>query len=82
MQAGQLANILRRAHQDAPEKMQSTGVRLFAIKYADEIQSMKRDGISVRRLVELADIGDYTSEIGKGIILADYVGLKSDNLWF
>ena len=79
---------LRRAYNDAPYRRQATSLHLFGIKYAKVLALIQRKhGLSrnelLKMLVSQADISDsYTTEINKGINLADFVDVKTSRLWF
>ncbi len=69
-----LAETLRDMYSNAPQGDKTTMIRLFGIKYADEL---KNSTMSMSRIAELAQIGvNYHAEISKGIRLAKYVKLK------
>jgi len=61
---------------DANKADEPTMIRLFGIKYADEIKNCKA---SYKDYIELSGIDrgiSYQAEIGKGVQLAKYVKLK------
>jgi hypothetical protein len=61
---------------DANKDDEPTMIRLFGIKYADEIRNCKA---SYKDYIELSGIDrgiSYQAEIGKGVQLAKYVKLK------
>ena len=69
----ELASELRDMYSSAPKGETTTFIRLFGIKYVDEI---KNCGHSVKEIVRLSGIGDYQAEVNKGMQLAKYVELK------
>ncbi len=71
----ELANVLSDMHQNALHGEKPTMIRLFGIKYADEIRDC---GASVAKIVRLSTVGDsYNAEVSKGIQLARYVIARS-----
>ena len=71
----ELANILSDMHQNAAHGEKPTMIRLFGIRYADEIRDC---GESVAKIVRLSSVGDsYNAEVSKGIQLARYVIARS-----
>ena len=88
----QAAKLLRAAYDKAPKGERTLGIRLFGIKYADELQELTSDGSSVSTVVEeivrkaqplgKSKKGDYLTEVQKGMKLAKYVSLKDKDLWF
>lgn len=82
MNVDELANSLRNAYHNAPDRRKMTGIYLFAIRYANDIDSMKRSGTSVADLIKIAGIPSLTTEINDGMNIANYVDVKTDNLWF
>lgn len=88
----QAAKLLRAAYDEAPRGERTLGIRLFGIKYADELQELTSGGSSVSTVVEelvrkaqplgKSKKGDYSTEVQKGMKLAKYVSLKDKDLWF
>lgn len=67
----ELAKALSDMHRNAPQGEKPTMIRLFGIKYADEIRDC---GGSVAEIVRLSSVSDsYNAEVSKGIQLARYV---------
>lgn len=67
-----LADRLRLMYSNAPKGEQTTYIRLFGIKYADEIA-----GLPLVELIERAGLKrSYDTEVRKGVRLAKYVELK------
>ena len=72
MNITQAAYILRDMYNRAPYGEKTTYIRLFGIKYAEEIAHISRS-----ELVDLAGIkSSYDTEIYKGIKLSKYVEIK------
>ena len=70
----ELAKTLKDMYNNAPQGDSTTMIRLFGIKYADEL---KKCTSSMSNIAELAEIGiNYHAEISKGIRLAKYVSIK------
>jgi hypothetical protein len=66
-----LATELKKMHDDALEGDSTTMIRLFGIKYSEELKSCT---CSMSEIAKLAGIGiNYHAEISKGIRLAKYV---------
>ena len=87
----QAAMLLRAAYDNALKGEKTTGIHLFGIKYAHELQKLTSDGSSIsdviKEIVEKArplgdSKGSYTIEVSKGMKLAKYVSLKDQDLWF
>lgn len=70
--------ILRRAYNNAPDKEMMTGLFLFGIKYADDL-----DELPLRDVVREAGLQrNYYTEIRRGIKLAQYAQIRPDaDLW-
>ena len=69
MDISEAARLLRDMYHEAPHGEQTTYIRLFGIKYADEIRSM-----SLKELVGYAGLlPSYQTEVYKGIKLSKYV---------
>ena len=74
MNIHEAARILRNMYNNAPHGEKTTAIRLFGIKYAREISSLR-----LNDLVKEADIKlSYQTEVSKGIKLARYVTLRED----
>ena len=71
MELQELADILREAHDTAPEGETVARVILFGVKYAVELRTY-----SPGRVARAAGVPTYHSEINKGRNLARYVELK------
>ncbi len=88
MDISDAVHALHRAYNDAPYRRQVTSLHLFGIKYAKELTHIqRRNALSrnelLKMLVSQANISDsYTTEINKGINLADFVDVKAGRLWF
>ena len=88
MNISEAAQLLRRAYRNAPDGKQKVGLQLFGIKYAHEL-IMIQDTLGISRakllnmLVKDAEVpSTYTTEIRIAIYLAEFVEVKTDNLWF
>ena len=69
-----LAKKLNDMYTNAPKGDSTTMIRLFGIKYSEELKSCDS---SMSEIAELAEIGiNYHAEISKGIRLAKYVNIK------
>jgi len=69
-----LATELKKMYENAPQGDSTTMIRLFGIKYSEELKSCT---CSMSEIAELAEIGiNYHAEISKGIRLAKYVKIK------
>lgn len=67
----ELSKALSDMHDSAPEGEKPTMIRLFGIKYADEIRDC---GATVTEIVRRSSVRDsYNAEVSKGIQLARYV---------
>lgn len=74
MTKNELVDILNKMYSEAPKNDSTTMIRLFGIKYTDEIT---KNGIPVTEIVNESIIkNSYHAEISKGIRLAKYVELK------
>ena len=72
----ELATILSRMYLDALHNETTTMIRLFGIRYADEIRHC---GGPVTEIVRLSEVSDsYHAEVSKGMRLARYVSLRTD----
>jgi len=69
-----LSLILKDMYENAPRGDRTTMIRLFGIKYADELTSCPSP---MKEIAELSSVGEsYHAEISKGISLSKYVKLK------
>ena len=69
-----LAKELDDMYSNAPKGDSTTMIRLFGIKFAEEL---KECDCSMSEIAKLANIGEnYHAEISKGIRLSKYVKLK------
>ncbi|MDD3463375.1 MAG: hypothetical protein PHW07_07025 [Sulfurospirillaceae bacterium] len=69
-----LATELKKMYTSASQGDKTTMIRLFGIKYA---QQLKECEASMTEIAELSEVGaSYHAEISKGIRLAKYVKLK------
>ena len=72
MNITQAASILRDMYNRAPYGEKTTYIRLFGIKYAEELASFSRS-----ELIDLAGINSsYDTEVYKGMKLSKYVEIK------
>ncbi|MCF6243923.1 MAG: hypothetical protein L3J43_02675 [Sulfurovum sp.] len=70
----ELAKKLKDMYNNAPKGDSTTMIRLFGIKYANELKNCTS---SMSDIAELAEIGiNYHAEISKGIRLSQYVRVK------
>jgi hypothetical protein len=70
--ARDLSRLLREAWEQAPDGDIVVRIHLFGIDHATDLE-----GVKLRALVKAADIpGPYSTEIRKGMRLADYVARK------
>jgi len=70
----ELAKKLKDMYTNAPKGDSTTMIRLFGIKYANELKDCTS---SMSDIAELAEIGiTYHAEISKGIRLSQYVNVK------
>ena len=70
----ELAKALSDMHDNALPGDKPTMIRLFGIKYADEIRDCRA---SVAEIVRLSTVRDsYNAEVSKGIQLAPYVVVR------
>ena len=79
--------MLKDAHGKASNGEKVTGIHLFGIKYAKELQELRSRGTSVADIVKAAEFTKtkstaYVTEVNKGMNLAPYVSLKNKDLWF
>ena len=71
MTPDELARTLSAMYHDAPEREATTMIRLFGIKYAEQIRDC---GARVTEIVRLSGLpSSYTTEVYKGVRLARYV---------
>ena len=71
MTPDKLARTLSKMYYDAPKGEKTTMIRLFGIKYADEIRDCEA---SVTEIVRLSGLrNSYNTEVSKGIRLARHV---------
>jgi len=69
-----LASELKSMYENAPKGDSTTMIRLFGIKYSEDLKNCT---CSMSEIAELAEIGvNYHAEISKGIRLAKYVRIK------
>jgi hypothetical protein len=69
-----LATELKKMYENALKGDSTTMIRLFGIKYSEELKSCT---CSMSEIAELAKIGiSYHAEISKGIRVARYVKIK------
>ena len=69
-----LASELKIMYENAPKGDSTTMIRLFGIKYSEDLKNCT---CSMSKIAELAEIGvNYHAEISKGIRLAKYVKMK------
>lgn len=69
-----LASELKNMYENAPKGDSTTMIRLFGVKYSQELKSCN---CSMSEIAELAEIGiNYHAEISKGIRRAKYVKIK------
>ena len=69
-----LSTELKSMYENAQKGDGTTMIRLFGIKYAEEL---KECGVSMTEIATLSGVGaSYHAEISKGIRLAKYVKLK------
>ncbi len=69
-----LANELKEMYENAQKGDSTTMIRLFGIKYSEDLKNCT---CSMSEIAELAEIGvNYHAEISKGIRLAKYVKIK------
>ena len=69
-----LASELNKMYHNTPKGDSTTMIRLFGIKYSDDLKNCT---CSMSEIAELAEIGvNYHAEISKGIRLAKYVKIK------
>ena len=76
MEKKELAIVLADMYNNASRGDATTMIRLFGIKYAEEIKNCKA---SYKDYIELSGIDrgiSYQAEIGKGVQLAKYVKMK------
>lgn len=72
----ELIDNLNKMYLNAPEKDNTTMIRLFGIKYAKEILESQ---IPATEIASESVVNDsYHAEISKGIRLAKYVDLKKE----
>lgn len=70
----ELARALSEMHDNALQGEKPTMIRLFGIKYAEEIGDC---GASVAEIVRLSSVRDsYNAEVSKGIQLSRYVVVR------
>ncbi len=69
-----LASELKKMYNNAPKGDKTTMIRLFGIKYSEDLKNCT---CSMSEIAELSEIGvNYHAEISKGIKLAKYVKIK------
>ena len=69
-----LASELKRMYENASKGDSTTMIRLFGIKYSEDLKNYT---CSMSEIAELAEIGvNYHAKISKGIRLAKYVKIK------
>jgi hypothetical protein len=74
MSIAELGAILNGIYNSAPIKDAGLMIRLFGIKYADEI---KKDNYSNEEIIKASGISDvYLNELSKGVKLSKYVHSK------
>jgi len=74
MKAEELSLILKKMYEDAPKGDSSTMIRLFGIKYAEELRGC---GVPMTEIANKSVGSSYHAEISKGVRLAKYVQLKA-----
>ncbi|MCI5164567.1 MAG: hypothetical protein D3903_00405 [Candidatus Electrothrix sp. GM3_4] len=72
----ELERILKDMYENAPKGESTTMIRLFGIKYANELNEC---GVSMTVIAKNSVGSSYQTEIRKGINLAKYVQLKDSH---
>lgn len=77
MTVSELGYTLRKMYDKAENREQVTMIFLFSIKYANEINEIKKNGYSLQDILTIAKLPkSYQTEINKGLKLAKYVVVK------
>lgn len=71
-----LGNVLKEMYSTAPRGQQVTSIHTFAVFYAKQIEENR---ISKKEILRVAGLPEsYQTEISKGMNLAEYVDVKSE----
>ncbi|MBU5625894.1 hypothetical protein KQI82_02945 [Oscillibacter sp. MSJ-2] len=76
MTEGLLGLVLKELYQRAPRGLQVAGIHVFAIHYAEAIESGRLNKKEILRVAGLPE--SYQTELSKGVNLARYVCVKED----
>ncbi len=70
----ELSDELARMYHDAPHREAKVMIHLFGIRYADQINQIRRSGASIRQIVQRSGIPlTYVTEVNNMVNLARYV---------
>jgi len=75
MNIEELSKILKDRYEDAPKRERVANIHLFGIEYAKTIEKY---GFKISEIIKFAEMKkSYTTELSKGIKLAQFVKLKN-----